>query len=109
MAPLLTNLDAVSSISLNYVGGNVPALSRNSLFSFGAVLFAAMQGTLAMESTPSRISYQKWNFLLALEVLEVIAVILSEVSSSIELRNAVNTRLEWLQWLPWSNFCKMLI
>lgn len=99
MAPLPLYLQAVISRSPNSVGGNEPALSWSTLFSFGAILFAAMQGTLAMESGPCLISHQKWKVLLILEFLEVLVVVVSKIFSFIELRNPFRTRMEWLQWL----------
>lgn len=86
MAALSTSTGTVvRSTPVKYVGGNDSALSWNALLAFSAVLFLAMQGTLAMESSdPSRISYKKWKLLVALEVIEVIVVVASEVLSFVD-------------------------
>ena len=101
MAPLPAVLDSAARTSVNYVGGNDSALSWNSVLAVGAVMLAAMQGTLVMESAdPCRISYKKWKLLLLLEALEVGVVVASEVVSFVELRGALRARLQWLYWIP---------
>ena len=101
MAPLPFAAQSAARSPPNIVGGNDSALSWNALLAFGAVMIAAMQGTLVMESAdPCRISYKKWKMLMALEALEVIIVVASEVVSFVELRSSLDVRLEWLQWVP---------
>ena len=88
MAPLPSNVPVTA------LGGNESALQINTLLAFGAILFAAMQGTLCMESAdPCRISYQKLCFLVGLEVLEVIVVVASESMSWFQMRGPLRERL----------------
>lgn len=95
MAPLPA--DAASQA----LGGNEAALQFNTLLAFAAILFASMQGTLCMESAdPCRISYMKLQFLLGLEILEVIVVVASEALSFKDLSGALGERLTWLRWVP---------
>lgn len=83
------------------IGGDEAALSWNTLLAFGAILLAAMQGTLVMESAdPCRISYKKWQMLVTFLLLEVIVVVASEVASFRDLSLELQVRLIWLQWLP---------
>lgn len=83
------------------LGGNEAALELNTIFAFAAILFASMQGVLCMESAdPCRISYKKLQFLLGLEVLEVIVVVTSEALSFVDFRGALVHRLTWLRWVP---------
>lgn len=80
---------------------NEVSLKLNTLLAFTGVLFAAMQGTLCMESAdPCRISYLKLRYLLGLEVLEVVTVVTSEALSYVELSGALSARLTWLRWVP---------
>lgn len=73
-----------------------------TLFSFFAILFAIMQGVLALESAdPCRISIRKMNILLSIEFLELAVLLVSEILSFNELRKAINnSELQRLNWIP---------
>lgn len=65
-----------------------------------AVFLSAMQGMLALESAdPCRISVRKMNILLSLELAELLVSVASEVLSFVELRSALQERLQWLHWV----------
>ena len=95
MAPL------AAQASMQTIGANETAIQPNIILTFFAILFAGMQGTVCMESAdPCRISYTKLLFLLGLETLQVIAVVVAEALSFVDLQRALSSRLTWLQWMP---------
>lgn len=65
-----------------------------------AIFLSAMQGVLALESAdPCRLSIRKMNILLVLELAEIVTSITSEALSFVEIRAALRTSLQWLDWV----------
>ena len=101
MAPLPSGVQILTHQAVVYVSGYETALSWKTVLAVAAVIAAAMQGTLGMESAnPCRLSNMKYKLLLFLEAVEVVIVVVSETVSFVELRNVLKERLKWLQWLP---------
>ncbi len=83
------------------LGNNEVALTPNTVLALIAVLLAAMQGLLSMESaSPCRISYKKLRVLLMLIALEAVVVVTAESLSFVYMRAPLKERLTWLQWVP---------
>lgn len=89
-----------SAAATAIVGASQPALSWNVLLTLGAVMIAAMQGVVVMESSePCRISYKKWKVLLVLELLQVGIFLITEVVAYFHLSSALGESLRWLHWV----------
>eukprot|EP00171_Calliarthron_tuberculosum_P010984 IDg10984t1 len=75
-------------------------MKLSTLLSALALILGLLQGVLALESThPARISYRKLCIMLALESLEFIIVLVSEILTYNDLSGTLRKRIGWLKWL----------
>lgn len=75
-------------------------VSLPTFLAFCTIFLATIQGVIPLESSdPCRLSTRKMNMLLLFEMLEIIVSITSEVLSFLELRSALQIRLQHLHWI----------
>lgn len=86
--------------AVDVVGGDQPALEWTVLVVMCALVIAAMQGVIVMESAePARISYKKWKLMLNFQALHVLLVLVGEIFAFVELYNALRQSVTWLLWI----------